>query len=141
MKKNLFPYNNVRITFVTLSRSLAYTREWVIYISLYSVKIYYFYKEERVRESERRNSDENRKWARSRRPFNARRWQMAATHVRAQRTYIPARTARSRIRKKARHAFFLPAYYSAAVARRYLKSGISNTDVARCGGGCVSRDV
>lgn len=68
----------------------------------------------------------------AKRPFNARRWQMAATHVKEQQQpYIPARTACSRIRKKVRLAFFLPAYYSAAVARRYLKSGMSNTDVAR----------
>lgn len=69
----------------------------------------------------------------AKRPFNARRWQMAATHVKEQQPYILARTACSRIRKKARLAFFffLSTYYSAAVARRYLKSGMSNSDVAR----------
>lgn len=81
--------------------------------------------------------------AKQERPFNARRWQMAATHVKEQQPYIPARTACSRIRKKARLAFFfffLPAYYSAAVARRYLKSGMSNTDVARRRRQDVSRE-
>lgn len=66
------------------------------------------------------------------RPFNARRRQMAATHVKVQRTYRRKHTASiSRIRKKVHLALFLPAYYSAAVARRYLKSDMSNTDVAR----------
>jgi len=60
------------------------------------------------------------------RPFNARRRQMTGTHVRAQLTY--QHQTRSRIRKKARLALFSPVYYSAAVASRYLKSGMSNAD-------------
>jgi len=99
------------------------------------VKIYYRLSAQRSSKSERRNSDGNRKWARSWRAGLSMRvagkWQRHTSTI-----YTP----RSRIRKKpVVPRLLIPTYYSAVVARRYLKSDMSNTNAARRPEADVSR--
>lgn len=101
-------------------------------ISLYIVQKYYFPGVQRSNKSGRRNSDGNWKWARSRQCLSMRvagKWQR---HTSA--PYIPigcSNRVLESVKRLSSLLAFSPVYYSALVARRYLKSGMSNADVAR----------